>query len=390
VEVQREDPPYFKKTTVAKLGHCPRPHHKMGWRITGTQIDITSNLQYHQLTLSKPHGFLAVSVGRVSCKRPSILSCEDNYRWLPHPLALTLRLGSKLVTRFNFPAVELDVPPTRLAAPFPVPDWRRLPVGSCAAHIEALPVSEPVRRLSVLRGGVCYLFDYEVRHFVDLRDSLAVYLQKLAKKSRSNLTRTERRFTEVCGGAAEFCEYITPQEMAIFAGLADAISSRASKPCAHGFRNTPEARRSLLAQAEMGLVRGYILFHADHPVSYILCVYQQQNIRYHKIGYDARYGHLSPGTVAFYYLLQRLFREKTFEFLDFERLEAPYKQRFATLSIPCWRVAFCRFKPTLLAAIALHIVWSKSLSIIVGLSHRSGLTPVVKRLCFPTSGRSVP
>lgn len=219
-----------------------------------------------------------------------------------------------------------------------------------------------------------------------MKDSFATYLKKLGKKPRSNLTRAERRFIEYCDRTIDFQEYRTPEEIVVFAGLADAISSVAHKPRTHGFIDTPEARESLKNFAEKELVRGYILFHADHPVSYVLCIIQYENIRFHKIDFDPKYNKQSPGTVALYYLLNRLFSEKEFEYLNFECLEAVFKKRFATFSVPCWRVAICRFKPTLLAAIALHLSWEKSLNVGVGLLHRSGITRVIKYVMTASRG----
>jgi Acetyltransferase (GNAT) domain len=349
-------------------------------RLTYVAIDIIRNLRLNIGVERTQRWFWMVSVITASHKPPSqgAVVCEEQYQWLPHQFALTLRLGTKLVARFCFPGLQLDAPPTRLTTPFPMPDWRRFPAGTDIATIEALPQGDRVRRLSMFRGGVCYFLDYEVRHFIDLRDTFASYLKKLAKKPRSNLIRAERRFVEYCNSDTNFREYRTPQEVNIFTNLANSISLVAHKPRAHGLIDTPETREFLQAHAEKGLVRGYILFHADHPVSYVLCISQCENIRFHKIGYDSKYRRQSPGAVILYYLLIRLFSENKFEYLDFECLEADFKKRFATFSVPCWRVAICRLKPTLLAAIVLHLLWEKSLSISVGLSHRSGITRLIK------------
>lgn len=316
----------------------------------------------------------------VNHKLVSFVPCKRSYQWLPAPFDLTLRLGSKLVARFRFPGAELDAPTTRLTWPLPALDWRYLPSGICAATIDSLPVKDRVRRLFVVRGGVAYLHNYEVRHFIDLRDSFTLYKKKLAKKPRSNLTRAVRRFAEYCDGAVDFREYRTTKDIVLFAELANAISLRANKPRVHGYVDNPEDRENLIDQAKKGLVRGYVLFYRDYPISYIYCINKHENIIYEKIGYNVEYKHLSPGTVALYCLLERLFCEGEFEYLDFTRLETPFKRRFATLSIPCYRVAVCRFRPKLLAAIALHWLWEKSLRAVVGLSQGLRIMPIVKNL----------
>jgi hypothetical protein len=315
---------------------------------------------------------------------PTPVTQTDNkagrYDWVPHHLSITLRLRTLLIARFNFVSVALDAPITRIPVALPLPPWTSLPSDCDVITIEAQPLLKTTPRFSTSGQSVRYIIDSEVRHLVDLRGSFDGYLRSLEKRTRGNLIRATRQFKTYSGGSIDFREYRSREEMATFLAIGAQISQKTLKHDSHGLCNTGSSATEMLSRAEHGTARGYVLFHENRGISYILCINQSENLRYRKIGYDPDYQSWSPGTVAFYCLLERLYEERAFEYLDFEGHEAPFKARLATLSVPCWRVVYFRRRLKPLGVMLGHFLFTRLLEVSVAGADRLGLKSPIRKL----------
>jgi CelD/BcsL family acetyltransferase involved in cellulose biosynthesis len=94
--------------------------------------------------------------------------------------------------------------------------------------------------------------------------------------------------------------------------------------------------------AKAGLARGYVLFHEQKPVAYVFCRSNHEHLIYKHIGYHREYRKWSPGTVLLYLMLERLFVEQKYEFLDLGEGTLGYKSFFSTHGIRCVRVIYFR------------------------------------------------
>ena len=91
-----------------------------------------------------------------------------------------------------------------------------------------------------------------------------------------------------------------------------------------------------------GMVRGFILFHQDQPVSYLYCPVSNGVLIYAFLGYDPGYMNFSVGTVLQWLALEHLFEESLFRFFDFTEGQSEHKKLFATHSVQCANVFFLR------------------------------------------------
>src|SRR5205823_1882492 len=75
--------------------------------------------------------------------------------------------------------------------------------------------------------------------------------------------------------------------------------------------------QSLVELAERDDARGYALFHHERPVAVAFCRRYDDTLLYEWIGYDPGYNEFSPGTVLLLLMIEKLFVEQSFRFLDF-------------------------------------------------------------------------
>jgi hypothetical protein len=281
-----------------------------------------------------------------------------------------------------------------------------LQVREVSLNDDAAPVAEPeppnqvllpdcegflIRSLSVagwqpvLRrqpGYLCYVPSQYSRYYIDMRLSFAEYKDKFSSKTRSTLNRKIRKYAEYCGGEISWRVYRTPEEMPEFFQLARAVSriTYQEKLLDAGLPDSEEFQHEMKRLAEQGLVRGFILFHQERPVSYLYCPVDDGVLIYAFLGYDPEYMNYSVGTVLQWLALESLFEENEFRFFDFTEGQSEHKKLFATHSVQCANVFFLR--SNLRNKFLLHSQkafddFSKSVG---DLLHHLGIKTMVKKL----------
>lgn len=197
------------------------------------------------------------------------------------------------------------------------------------------------------------------RCFVSFEGTYEEYMGKFSSKSRKNLKRAVRDFAELGGGHIDFREYSSRDQMLEFHELARSISERTyQEQVVHqGLPGGPAFREEMLELASRGLGRGYLLFCHEKPVAFAYCIGDGDGLYYDYVGYDPDFSKASPGSVLLLHLIQRLFEEQRFRWLDFGESEDPYKVFYSNRQVPCSRVYFFRPKLKWKAAMLLHIVW---------------------------------
>jgi CelD/BcsL family acetyltransferase involved in cellulose biosynthesis len=179
---------------------------------------------------------------------------------------------------------------------------------------------------------------------VDLAQSFEAYKAKFSSKTRSTIKRKVKRFAEHCGGAIDMRVYRFRHEIDEFFYAARSVSARTyqERLLDAGLPDTDEFRQRLRELAASDRVRGYILFCAGRPVSYLHCPVHDGVLVYQHLGYDADYAEWSVGTILQWCAFERIFAEGQFRMFDFTEGQSEHKRLFATGSIPCANVYFLR------------------------------------------------
>ncbi len=256
--------------------------------------------------------------------------------WAPRDQVLPFRLGPLHLARVHFRALSLEAPFIELpndidATRVELNDFR----GYEAAIILGHPVQKEPRWFRFSDGLLRYCSFSETRFLVELRGTFADYMKKFSAKRRHNFVRTVKKFSEFAEGDLGFKTFSSAEEIVEFHELAIAISRKTyQSEMGFGFQESEKFRAHLISEAEQGRVRGYVLYCKGVPVSYIFCRLRNTTIFYTHIGYDPDFGKFSPGMVALYMLLEDLFQEGRFAYLDFFGGQYwQYKQVYSTLSI---------------------------------------------------------
>lgn len=210
--------------------------------------------------------------------------------------------------------------------------------------------------LGARAGWILYTPRQYKRFSIDLSGSFEQYLTGFSGKTRSGLRRKLRKFTELSGGAIDWRQYRTPQELPTFFDLARTVSAKTYQERRLGI-GLPAHQAFITSSLDLSKadrVRAYLLFLHGAPVSYLYCPVAERIVAYDYLGYDPAYASLSPGTVLQLLALEALFAEHRFAAFDFTEGEGQHKELFATDSRLCGDVYVLRGRFTPISRVILH------------------------------------
>ena len=210
--------------------------------------------------------------------------------------------------------------------------------------IRSMPVAEELPRLDSTRHSIRYIPRQYERYYIDLSGTAEDYLNKFSSRSRSTLRRKVRKFAEYSGGDIDWCEYSSPEEMAVFYKHARAVSELTyqERLLDAGLPAGREFHRHMQALALENAVRGYLLLHHGKPVAYLYTPIQKGSLIYQHLGYDPDYAKWSPGTVLQWLVIEKLFTSGSFDLFDFTSGEGSHKKYFSTGSQRCADIYYLR------------------------------------------------
>jgi len=244
---------------------------------------------------------------------------------------------------------------TGLDANPPLP-FSRFPPGIDVVKLPSHPITDRLRRWTVLPEAIRYVPDQYQRYYIELTGSFAGYLAKFSSKTRSSLRRKVRKWAELCQTQPCWRKYDKPEEMLEFHRLARGISATTyqEKLLDAGLPDTESYRCGLVELARRDLVRGYLLFHRDRAVAYLCCPVDDGNMMYEYVGYDPDYGRWSPGAVLLYLVLEQSFSEQRFRTFDFTEGEGQHKEFFASHDQFCADIYYFRRTLRHFALLGIH------------------------------------
>lgn len=239
-------------------------------------------------------------------------------------------------------------------------------------------------------GGLWYAPEVYPLYCVDLTLPLDQYQRHFSKKVRANLRREREQFRRIVGDAGYFREYRQPEEMEEFHHIARSISVKTyqERLLGDGLPDSPEFVADLIRRAKDDLVRGYILFDKELPVAFGYCSGRGSRLTYDLTGYDPEYARYSPGRVLLYCILERLYDEKCFALLDFDRGEALYKSIFSTHSFHCATIFCFKLSAKNLAFVISHAGLAALSRVFVRLTQALSIKDKIKKWARANVGRS--
>lgn len=210
--------------------------------------------------------------------------------------------------------------------------------------IRACPVTEKLPTISRQGAYLRYVYQTYQHGHIDLSMAYDDYLNHFSKKYRKSMERKIKRYRKQCSCVISFQTYKTREEIQTFFNLACKVSEKSYQerllhvgiPCNKAFTHRAEKL------ADDDLVRGYILFVSEQPVSYIYCPADGNVLSCAYIGYDPDYKKYSVGTLLHWFALEAIFNEKRFEYFDLTDGESNLKSHLATHKRDCANIFFIR------------------------------------------------
>lgn len=149
-------------------------------------------------------------------------------------------------------------------------------------------------------------------------------------ESLKKIDRRERALARETGTAVTLVELRTLADLQPHLPAIERMMDRTWQARHLGHRLDSAGMREV---AERGWMRSFVLLAGGQPVAFALGYQGLGTYVYEQIGYDARYGRHSPGTVLLYQLVRRLYEADTPVCVDFGEGEAEYKKLLANNTI---------------------------------------------------------
>lgn len=213
------------------------------------------------------------------------------------------------------------------------------------AKVTSCPIRQSAKRLSFKNGVIVYNLSSYEHHYVDTQISFEEYQRKFKSKTRSTLKKKVTKFFQSNPGGNYFRKFRTAEEIESFVKLASLVSAKTYQHRLFG-RGIPDNREFCLRaskQAELGLVRAYLLYFDDKPVAYTYAPTVNEGVLlYDYNGYDPDHSNLSPGTVMQYKIIEDLCLDPDVRIYDLCTGEDDAKRLFSTDSRYCADVLVLR------------------------------------------------
>ena len=208
---------------------------------------------------------------------------------------------------------------------------------SDVAAFRARPILVALPRISREFGRIKYVRHEYTKCEIDLTKTWVDYMAHFTSKSRANLLKKVRRFTNRYPGCyAEF----DSGSMRQFYDLAREVSAKTyqERLLDAGLPEWPQ----FAAKNREGAF-GFILSAGSRPISYLYAPVEDGTLLYDSLGYDPEFKEYSPGTVLQYLALESIFAKPGLRAFDFGLGDGQHKQTFATTQTRCADIYY--FKP---------------------------------------------
>lgn len=261
------------------------------------------------------------------------------------------------------------------------PPAETLMEGSRGYMIRGMPVSYKLPVISNAGEFFVYVPQQYSHYFIDMRMTFQEYTSKFSSKTRSTIRRKVRKFTEESGGKVRWETYSRPEQMPEFFDIARKLSAMTYQERVFdgGIPSDQTFIGEAITQARNDMIRAFILFHDDIPVSYLYCPVVENTLIYAYLGYHPEFQKLSAGTVLQWLALEQLFSEERFHYFDFTEGQSEHKRLFSTDNRNCANIYWLKKGSLTYLLIYSHHLMNR-ISVALGdFAERHGIKAKVKR-----------
>lgn len=251
-----------------------------------------------------------------------------------------------------------------------------------AAQIISCQISQDLKRVSVRNGVIVYCMATYHHRYVDTRKSFQEYQDKFKSKTRATLRKKVSRILREDQLTNAFRKFKTAEEMDTFLKLAAVVSTKTYQHhlFGRGIPDSDEFCATTRKQAELGLVRGYLLSVEDKPVAYTYVPTVSTGVLlYDYNGYDPAYSKLSPGTVLQFKVIEDLCSDPEVQIYDLCTGDDEAKTLFATDSKYCADILILKKSLKNIFIIGLHVATTSVSKTVGTLLNRLNLKNRLKR-----------
>ena len=149
--------------------------------------------------------------------------------------------------------------------------------------------------------------EYE-RRLIKLPDSYEAYLGQLARKTRENVRRAERKLTKLVDADIRLQRYTSADDVASFLEAAEPISRKSYQwqLLGMGVANHEGRTRRLTAIAARGWFQSYVLFCGNEPTAFMIGYVYGKTYFSSEIGYDPDWIKWSVGNILHCFVVRDL------------------------------------------------------------------------------------
>lgn len=181
---------------------------------------------------------------------------------------------------------------------------------------------------------------------INMCDNHIVYLSNMKKKTRYNLKRNVRILKESCSDNMDLFICDNKENVKKYLFELDGVFKKSwqGNVLWYGKRDGEEAIKYYEGLAELGWLRGYVLYCDSKAVAFVLGVQYRSVYFYEETGYDPAYSSMSPGNVLTYMIIEDIYTDRKPRIVDFGYGENKYKKIFGNSSFPAFNVALVHKK----------------------------------------------
>jgi hypothetical protein len=181
-----------------------------------------------------------------------------------------------------------------------------------------------------------YLHTSQIHRSMAVPDSVESFYASLSPKVRKNLKWQAKKLLNDFSGEVRIACYCSPADLEVMIKDVESVAQKTyQRGLGVGFSNKSETRARLKLEAEMGWLRGYVLYLADKPCAFWLGTAYQRTFHSNFMGYDPAYANNSPGMFLVTKVLEGLCKQNGTgrpTQVDFGLGDAQYKKVLGTTS----------------------------------------------------------
>jgi Acetyltransferase (GNAT) domain len=158
------------------------------------------------------------------------------------------------------------------------------------------------------------------------------FLQSLSSNERNNHKRRTRKILDTYENEVNIVCFRDPDKVSVLMQDAELVASKSYQRGLHvGYHNTDQIRETLVFQAKLGWLRGYVLYIKGRPSAFWIGSFYRGTFFSDYLAFDSTYEKVAPGAYLTFEALKDLVEVGATN-VDFGGGEAEYKARLSNQS----------------------------------------------------------